>query len=265
MSETKENKWEHWYLKLYRQAAAGRLLGGFVHNINGSLQAFSMQTELLKWMFTKCYPLLDNIQALAGEGPLQEQVLALRKLIDSRSKMMEQVQSEIGICQKNMQHVMFLEHPEMEIGEHTTNLSSVVGDELSFMNADMFFKHKVKKEVRLAGSMPPLQENIIDIHEVVHILLENAVEAMQGSKERQLVIETSLVENTMCFTVQDSGGGIVPEYMERIFEPFFSTKDNHAGLGLYLAKRLVKELGGTITAENLFAGARFSLCLPTRV
>jgi nitrogen fixation/metabolism regulation signal transduction histidine kinase len=90
-------------------------------------------------------------------------------------------------------------------------------------------------------------------------LIDNAAEAMQSSLLRELRISTSLLENGMVeLTVADTGSGLTDEMRERLFLPYFSTKERGTGLGLAIAAKIVQEHQGTIRAEkNVPAGAKF--------
>jgi signal transduction histidine kinase len=100
----------------------------------------------------------------------------------------------------------------------------------------------------------------------INVLL-NAVEAM--TPNGQLVVNTTLQPATknsparICIVFQDSGVGIPPENMGRLFETFFTTKRNGTGLGLAITRSVVQEHGGDITAESQpNHGATFRITLP---
>jgi C4-dicarboxylate-specific signal transduction histidine kinase len=90
-------------------------------------------------------------------------------------------------------------------------------------------------------------------------LIDNAAEAMQQSLFRELRIGTNLLENGMVeLTVADTGSGLTDEMRERLFLPYFSTKQRGTGLGLAIAAKIIQEHQGTIRAEkNEPAGAKF--------
>ncbi len=100
-------------------------------------------------------------------------------------------------------------------------------------------------------------------------LLNNAVDAIaeNRSSEREVVMDTTSNAKTVTVVVEDSGGGIDPAVITKIFEPYFSTKSkNGTGLGLYMAKMIIENhMGGTIRAENGTRGARFTLTLPRKI
>jgi hypothetical protein len=96
-------------------------------------------------------------------------------------------------------------------------------------------------------------------------LIDNAAEAMQGTLHRQLTVVTG--ENpgrTMAeIIVADTGPGVTSDMRERLFLPYFSTKQRGTGLGLAIAAKIVQEHQGTIRVEeNKPAGARFIIELP---
>jgi PAS domain S-box-containing protein len=90
-------------------------------------------------------------------------------------------------------------------------------------------------------------------------LVDNAVEAMQTSLLRELRISTAMLASGMVeLTVADTGAGLTDEMRERLFLPYFSTKQRGTGLGLAIAAKIIQEHGGTIRAEkNEPAGAKF--------
>jgi two-component system NtrC family sensor kinase len=94
-------------------------------------------------------------------------------------------------------------------------------------------------------------------------LMLNAVQAMPNGGT--LLIRTIAAGNHVVLEVADTGSGIAPENMDRIWDPFFTTKPpgSGTGLGLSITQRVVSRHGGQITAENRAeGGARFTLELP---
>jgi len=98
-------------------------------------------------------------------------------------------------------------------------------------------------------------------------LIDNAAEAMQQSLLRELRIGTAPLENGMVeLSIADTGTGLTDEMRERLFLPYFSTKQRGTGLGLAIAAKIVQEHQGTIRAEKNFpAGAKFTIELRAAV
>ena len=102
------------------------------------------------------------------------------------------------------------------------------------------------------------------IHQVLVNLLLNGLEAMPEGGKLELVIQRPANDAAICrITVADSGAGIPAEILERVFEPFVTSKESGTGLGLAISRRIVEEHGGTLQATNRAGGgALFILELP---
>jgi nitrogen fixation/metabolism regulation signal transduction histidine kinase len=112
---------------------------------------------------------------------------------------------------------------------------------------------------RMAKALPLVMADPEALKRALGNLIDNAAEAMQSSLLRELRITTSLLENGMVeLTVADTGSGLTDEMREKLFLPYFSTKERGTGLGLAIAAKIVQEHQGTIRAEkNVPAGAKF--------
>lgn len=105
------------------------------------------------------------------------------------------------------------------------------------------------------------------LEQVLVNLLGNAIDAMAGSAERRLRFEAVIADGRCRITVADSGPGIAPDMLPRLFEPFATTKPAGAGLGLGLmiSAHIARELGGSLAGHNRpEGGAAFVLLLPLR-
>ncbi len=123
----------------------------------------------------------------------------------------------------------------------------------------------IRLDRRLGRDLPPVLADPEGLKRALANLIDNAAEAMQDSLHRQLTLTTGLNEGrTMAeIVVADTGHGLTSEIRERLFLPYFSTKQRGTGLGLAIAAKIVQEHQGTIRAEaNLPAGARFILEIP---
>jgi signal transduction histidine kinase/HAMP domain-containing protein len=92
-------------------------------------------------------------------------------------------------------------------------------------------------------------------------LIENALQATPGGSVR---LQSHGVDSKVLIAVEDSGPGVAPELLPKIFDPYFSTKTTGTGLGLAIARKAVEEHGGTIHAENVSPGLRVEIELPVR-
>ena len=120
-------------------------------------------------------------------------------------------------------------------------------------------------ECDLEPGLPPVLADPEAIRRALANLIDNAAEAMQGSLLRELGVSSSLSEDGAAveIAVSDTGHGLTDDIRERLFLPFYSTKQRGTGLGLSIAAKIVQEHGGSLRAEaNAPKGARFLMRLP---
>ena len=93
-------------------------------------------------------------------------------------------------------------------------------------------------------------------------LLSNAKQAIQDASARPGAVDIRLSrsEGFGCLTVRDNGGGIAEAILDRIFDPYFSTRENGTGIGLYMSRQIIEQnMHGRITAGNVEGGAEFTV------
>lgn len=124
--------------------------------------------------------------------------------------------------------------------------------------------------VRVLKSFTPgLPELFLDATALRQVLINLILNAKEAMKEGgQLSLKTYLREEKdgayLVVEVGDTGTGIAPEAMDKIFLPSYSSKEKGSGLGLYISKRIVEEMGGRIEVESrLGKGSRFKVLLPS--
>lgn len=94
-------------------------------------------------------------------------------------------------------------------------------------------------------------------------ILTNSLHAMKNSEIKNLFIKSELVEDELLLTVSDTGSGVPEELIDKIFEPFFSTKKEGLGLGLPLAKKVIEEHGGRLEFSSTPGkGSELKIYLP---
>jgi signal transduction histidine kinase len=203
--------------------------------------------------------------------------------------------SVIGMCANNM--LLDIELENMDTKEfdkqlhdilfQTEHLSSTIDDFRNFFKPN---KHKEYVSIKniledalklleksfenhlITLSLRISSDTMVLIHkrELLQVflnILKNAKEALEHNAGEQGLISIVLKENAqnVCIKICDNGGGISPEVMQHLFEPYFSTKSekNGTGLGLYMSKTIVeKHLFGELKAYNHDDGACFEICLP---
>ncbi|MEC8255722.1 MAG: ATP-binding protein, partial [SAR324 cluster bacterium] len=116
-------------------------------------------------------------------------------------------------------------------------------------------------------AVPPIRVHQGELQQVIMNLLKNAMDALveKQPRLRQIKIRVGQTENHQILEVQDNAGGIDEEIIDRIFDPYFTTKGtlNGTGLGLYMSKLIVEEhLRGKLLVQNQDSGANFRIELP---
>jgi PAS domain S-box-containing protein len=127
-------------------------------------------------------------------------------------------------------------------------------------------RNGVSLQTELAKGLPLIRGDRIQLQQIVLNLIMNAVEAMsEGSKgSRHLLISTAEdTFNGVLVAVRDSGPGLTPESLDRLFDPFYTTKPGGMGMGLSICRSIVEAHGGRIWATaNVPQGASFHFSLP---
>jgi PAS domain S-box-containing protein len=138
-------------------------------------------------------------------------------------------------------------------------------NEVIVLGRNAIIKNGVWVQTRLAEGLFPVHGDRVQLQQVVLNLLLNAVEAM-GAVEaapRELVISTRQDHPGVLVAVRDSGPGIHPEHVERVFKSFYTTKPGGTGMGLSICRSIVGAHGGRLWAEaNEPRGTIFQFTLP---
>ena len=124
---------------------------------------------------------------------------------------------------------------------------------------------KVGIELQLDPDLPAVDGDRIQLQQVVMNLLLNAFDAIgeSSSENRTVLVETSQHDVEIQVTVRDCGAGITPDTLERLFQPFNSSKRNGLGMGLSISRSIVGLHGGRLWGDNNSGpGATFSFTLP---
>lgn len=123
----------------------------------------------------------------------------------------------------------------------------------------------VTLETSVAEGLPRILVQPGELQQVLVNLVMNGADAMEGRARRVLTLGASAGNGQVLLTVRDTGTGIPVELLERIFQPFFTTKKGKAGtgLGLSVSQRIVKDLGGELRVQSTVGeGTTFIIALP---
>ena len=120
--------------------------------------------------------------------------------------------------------------------------------------------------VELGAPDVEIRGDPLRLRQVIHNLIKNAQEALDGRPEGQIAFTTELIAHATKPSVQiqvvDNGPGFAPQLLDRLFEPYVTTKTKGTGLGLAIVKKIIEEHGGMIEVENRDPGALIRIRLP---
>jgi signal transduction histidine kinase len=125
-------------------------------------------------------------------------------------------------------------------------------------------KRGIKMEKVLAEDIPRCEADLQMIEQVILNLITNAAEAMKNVKGEKRICVTSSMENDhIAVRVCDFGSGVPFHLKNKIFDPFYSTKDGGTGIGLSLSQRIIKDHGGSLNVyQSEWGGAEFKIEIP---
>ena len=144
------------------------------------------------------------------------------------------------------------------------NLNGTIGEVLALVGNEAK-KRSVAIRTQFADDLSPISGDRVQLQQVVLNLVMNAIEAMSGMDEgtRQLAITTrNIEEGQVQVIVQDSGTGIDPNTMGKIFDPFYTTKPGGMGMGLSISRSIIQNHGGRLWASRGDSGLTFYVSLP---
>jgi C4-dicarboxylate-specific signal transduction histidine kinase len=146
------------------------------------------------------------------------------------------------------------------------DINAAINEAIALVRS-VIIRNGVSIQTRLADGLCSVQGDHVQLQQVLLNLILNAVEAM-GSVEagpRELLISTEQTQgNGVLVTVRDSGPGIDPRHLERVFQAFYTTKSGGAGMGLAICRSIIDAHGGRLWGEtaNEPRGAVFQFTLP---
>jgi len=153
-------------------------------------------------------------------------------------------------------------HGELKLAP--LDLNELVSETLELARTDLLMRHVIAV-ADLAPALPVVRGDRVQLQQVVLNLIVNAADAMSATEEhrRELAIHTGRAGDAVEVSVGDRGPGIAPSDLERIFEPFWTTKPSGMGIGLTICRSILDAHRGRLTAANRAdGGARFSVVVP---
>jgi two-component system, NtrC family, sensor kinase len=227
--------------RVSRLTTMGAMTASIAHEINQPLAAIAANANAgLRWL-SRQTPDLEEVHA------------ALKRINTDAHRASEVIQGIRSIFKKAPQQGALID------------INDVVLEVLALVHGELI-NYRVSAISNLLPSLPRVRADRVQLQQVILNLIMNAVEAMGTVADgaRVLNVASQLDEpNAVLVTVQDTGPGIDPNRMDRIFDAFFSTKSSGMGMGLFICRSIVESHGGRLWATAAVPhGAIFHLVLP---
>ena|GEM_PF-737511 len=172
--------------------------------------------------------------------------------------------SEVSHATDIVERFRSLARKSTDVNVVEVDLKSLAERVVGFLNENAR-RARVSLEVSGMDELPRILSHERDLEQLLFALLENALQAADGMKERSVVISGTAKGDHIELRVSDTCGGIEPENLKKIFEPFFTTKPRGegTGLGLRIVQQVVDRIGGKVRVESEFGkGTTFFVALP---
>ncbi|KPK29656.1 MAG: hypothetical protein AMK69_05900 [Nitrospira bacterium SG8_3] len=234
MIEEQKSQYDQLALQTEKLSALGRMAAGIAHEINNPLAGILLFSSRMRKKVTE-------------EGPIKEGLDVI----------VQETQRCKGIIQDLLEFSrdMEPEKAEASINDILEKAHSILENE--------FRLHHITVERDLSSEIPPIRLDVNLMQQVFVNLLINAVEAIEENGVITIKSYVNPNRKIVGVTVTDTGAGIPPDDMAKIFEPFFSTKSNGTGLGLAVSYGIVQKHHGNIqVSSRLGEGTCFTVEIP---
>lgn len=227
-------------IRAQRDAAWGEVARRLAHEIKNPLTPIQLSAERLRHKYLKTMAEQDAEVLDRATHTIVQQVEAMKSMVNDFSEYARPSQMDAK----------------------PLKLDKLIGEV-----ADLYRgSRNVKFDIDLMADKARVEADSLRIRQVVHNLVKNAIEALEGSKKGKV----SLISRVLSrddhpyyeIRVQDNGPGFPEEMMQQLFEPYVTSKTKGTGLGLAIVKKIVEEHGGIIWAENCNKGACMVMQLP---
>jgi two-component system sensor kinase FixL len=227
-------------LHVSRLTEMGQMSSGLAHELNQPLTAAANYLQALRRLIARG----DEASLARADGAAESAVGQV---------------SRAGEIIRRLREFVKKSEPERREANILALIEEAIG--LALIGAR---EQGVAVRFQTALQLPPAHVDKVQVQQVLVNLIRNAVEAMQASERRDITIETTLDgDGLIRIGIIDTGPGIAPEIMDRLFQPFVTTKPQGMGVGLSLCRAIIEAHGGRLWAEpNPDGGAIFRFTVP---
>jgi len=245
-----------------RSNYSGKFVQGFVHNANGPLQNLTLLTEML----ISGMELQDRVFGSAcGENQQWSELLG------KQQKRLAQMREQISNLATDLRE--FMQLYEIELCGTELDINAILARMSKVFRSDLFFKHQVKSELRLAKNLPHIKALGGDFVPAVFHLFQNAITALKESPKKELIVESCIQAGEIVVRITDSGLGppeeLHPDILFDLFESRWQNSDTktmsadpHLGFGLYAARQLLLPYGFSVSLERTAQGTSALIRMP---
>ena len=251
-------------IKTEKQAAFGQLMQGIIHNIRGPIASVISSFSLIKFYREDLAEYLKDKAELQGE--IDEKFKEIWDVLEHDDKMLERLI-------KTIDAMMAKSRSDRSEVTEIVDLNDIIRQEIEFLQADMVF-NKIEKEITLYEK--PLKIKVIpgEISQIFSNIVKNSLDAMYNRRNSRMTIISGDTKENCWFTIKDNGPGIPANIINKIFDPFYTTKQmkkkddesdapTGTGIGLHYCKQTVDSYGGRIEVYSKEGeGASFTITLP---
>jgi two-component system NtrC family sensor kinase len=224
-------------------ASVGELAAGIAHEINNPLAAINEEAGLVK----------DLMNPELGD-PVDPRELALH---------LDSIRESVFRCRDITRKLLgFVHKTEMDLRPH--NVHKMIDEVVDGLLIREMAVSNIEVIKNYGENIPKLSTDAHQLQQVLLNIINNAVDAIEN-KPGKIELTTLYSDNNVRIEVSDTGKGMTPEQLEKIFMPFFTTKKvgKGTGLGLSVSYGIIKSLGGEIEVEStLGKGSTFAIVLP---
>jgi PAS domain S-box-containing protein len=223
-----------------RITTMGELAASLAHELNQPLTAILSNAQAAQRFLTADPANVGEVRAI------------LRDIVEDDNRAGEVIRRVRELVRKG----------DLEIA--ALDLETIVRDVVMLIHSDAIL-HKVNILLQMDPGTPKVHGDKVQLQQVILNLLLNAFQAMKDCPvtERQVTVRTKLDSHMAIVAVRDRGEGLKDDQLEKIFQPFYTTKDNGLGLGLAISRSIVEAHGGRLWAKNNpDRGATFCFTVP---
>ena len=243
-----------------KMASLGNLVAGVAHEINTPVGSIHSNSDLMVRALEKLRKILDNApEPLGQEGQdVQGELTRILDALENVSRVNHTACQRIVSLVRSLKSFARLEEPECR----QADIHEEIDAALTLVHHELKTRIEVERDY---GELPDVECLPGQLNQVFMNLLVNAAQAIEG--KGRIRITTRAEGDQVRITFTDSGSGIRPENLDKVFEPGFTTKvvGDGTGLGLAICYKIIHAHHGDIKVDSeLGDGATFTITLPVR-